>query len=569
MKKSHSRIFALFCAITMTVSLLTTNASAASKPSFSFDIPQEVTAGERVEVTAKHSSDVRKVTWTLKRDGNKKAIEKAGIDGCVFTPSKAGTYELQCTAYNKKKSVTVKEKFLVTEKVVPLPTVTMDAPAEVEAGVPFDVQAAVENAYKVSWYLNLNGADYPVPDGLADNGGTITIDEPGEYSLICMAFNRNWKHVSVTKKISVIEKAQDPEPAEMAIVEMSVPQTAVAGEPFDVYAEAENTHYVEWYVNKDGEDYPVPGTLSESGGTLTFDEPGSYDIIYMVFDDDWQHIHKTMTVNVLAAEPVQGNTDNKVRAMYSWEEKYVSAENEDVLQQVMEATNCNVLYQEVSKYAGNKTVSDFLQRRAEHGQAVYYLCGDASWAIEDDAHSMLAEVERAASLNDAAEGAKFVGIQFDVEPYCLTDFDENAEVYFAQYVENCKAAYAAAHEAGLLVELCIPYWWDSAYEFNDQLEDLIANACDSVAVMNYYKQGKEAKHISNELELCRKYDKSIVNITEMQAAGTHGLTENNTYYADGIDAVEKMWNELEATFSYEKLGYSYHYLKTMVALLEI
>ena len=27
---------------------------------------------------------------------------------------------------------------------------------------------------------------------------------------------------------------------------------------------------------------------------------------------------------------------------------------------------------------------------------------------------------------------------------------------------NCKLAYEAAHREGLLVELCIPYWWDSS-----------------------------------------------------------------------------------------------------------
>lgn len=149
----------------------------------------------------------------------------------------------------------------------------------------------------------------------------------------------------------------------------------------------------------------------------------------------------------------------------------------------------------------------------------------------------------------------------------MDDFDANHDEYFSIYVENCKKAYEVAQSYGILVQICIPYWWDSAYEFDAGLEDLIANACDSVAVMNYYKAGKEIKHIANELALCQKYNKPIVNITEMQRPGTHGLTENNTYYYDGMDAVEAMWSDMEAYFGYDELGYSYHYLNTMIELL--
>ena len=88
-----------------------------------------------------------------------------------------------------------------------------------------------------------------------------------------------------------------------------------------------------------------------------------------------------------------------------------------------------------------------------------------------------------------------------------------------------------------------------------------------MAVMNYYKKGKEAAHIENELALCKKYNKRIINITETIPAGQHGLTENNTYYNDGIDAIEEMWNTLDGFFQYDKLGYSFHYLDIIIEML--
>ena len=87
--------------------------------------------------------------------------------------------------------------------------------------------------------------------------------------------------------------------------------------------------------------------------------------------------------------------------------------------------------------------------------------------------------------------------------------------------------------------------------------------------MNYYKKNKEAAHISYELELCKKYNKPIINATETIPAGQHGLTENNTYYNDGIDAIETMWNSLDGFFQYDKLGYAFHYLDIIIELLEL
>lgn len=563
----NNRIISLFLSILMVLTMLPTTTLAASTPSVEFEVPEEIVVGTKTTIKVSLSSDVRKTKWTLRRNGAKKSVSSSGKTYVTFTPRSTGEYTLSCKVTSRKSSTTVTKSFTVVSEIVkeiPAPTIELTAPTEVLIGEEVSIDASIQNASSVSWQA-VNGAGVNTDtSALSKTGGTITFSEEGTYVVTATAVNE--ADVSVSKSVTITASAPVVE-EELAITDMSVPSTAIVGEPFEVSGTASGASYLKWYVNKDGEDYPVPDGMSENGGIITFDEPGAFDIIFMAFDEDWNHVHKTMTVTVLAAAKEEVSTANKPRAMYSWSENYVHPSNEDLLQTVMEKTNCNILYQEIGADEDPIVVADFLNRRAANGQTVYYLCGDAAWATETDAHSMLAEVERAAMLNDAATGAKFVGIQFDVEPYCLKDFDDNADAYFTQYVENCKTAYQAAHKAGLLVELCIPYWWDSAYGFNDQLEDLIVNACDSVAVMNYYKRNSEARHISNELELCKKYDKPIINITEMQPVGTHGLTENNTYYADGIDAVETMWNGLEATFGYEKLGYSYHYLNTMVKLL--
>ena len=262
-----------------------------------------------------------------------------------------------------------------------------------------------------------------------------------------------------------------------------------------------------------------------------------------------------------------GDVHRPDRAMYSWDHDFIYPEKEELLEKVMELTDCNIIYQEFEPDADASDVTDFLKRRTERGQKVYYLCGNADWAVEDGAVSMIHEAERAAFYDEAAGEYGFAGIQYDVEPYCLLDFDDNAVEYMKKYVENSKLAYKAAHDLNLSVEICIPYWWESAYGFNDELEDLIANACDSVAVMNYYKEGTEAEHIEDEVSLCRKYGKRIVNITETIPPGLHDLTESNTYYNDGLDAIETMWASLDEHFDYDGLGFAFHWLDVIIELL--
>lgn len=350
-------------------------------------------------------------------------------------------------------------------------------------------------------------------------------------------------------------------------ITLTAPQNAFINSDISVSVDAKNCAHIEWYIN--GEyDRNLEKKINPKGN-LKFDKAGLYRVTVIGYTEDYKQNVSDVAVILVYKDEAQmnGNSKEHDRAMYSWDHEYIYPEKEALLQQVMELTDCNVLYQEVSSSASASDVAAFLERRGEHGQTVYYLCGNANWAIEKDAASMLREVERAAAYNAAAGEHKFVGIQFDVEPYCLMDFDENAEEYMAQYVKNSKLAYQAAKEKGLLVEICIPYWWDSAYGFDEELEDLIANACDSVAVMNYYKKQKEIDHIEGELELCKKYNKPIVNITETIPPGQHDLTEDNTYYNDGIEAIEEMWNTLDGFFQYDKLGYAFHYLKIMIELL--
>ncbi|SFH21923.1 hypothetical protein SAMN05216405_1933 [Lachnospiraceae bacterium NLAE-zl-G231] len=254
-------------------------------------------------------------------------------------------------------------------------------------------------------------------------------------------------------------------------------------------------------------------------------------------------------------------------SIFSWEEEYILPEMEDDVEKAMEKLNCKAVYQQISPEAEEAQVLDYLKRRKEKGQRVYYLAGASDWGVEEDGASMLEAVRITAEWNkkSGTEGG-FAGIVFDVEPYLLEEWDDNQENCMEQYAANCIQAYQSAREEKLAVIICIPNFYDRI-GLSALLEKIIEEGCDGIAVMNYNKKN-EAGQIEEELRLAEKYGKGILNITEMQMQGYHGLIEENTYYDDGFEAVADSWEKLKAKYPYKRLGFSWHYLRPCLQLME-
>lgn len=254
-------------------------------------------------------------------------------------------------------------------------------------------------------------------------------------------------------------------------------------------------------------------------------------------------------------------------AVFSWEDKYLEQEAEAAYDYVCGKIDIRAVYQEIPRETETELVVDFLQRREAAGHLVYRLAGAPKWGVEKDAGSMKAIIAETAGWNKSAgKQGKFAGIVWDVEPYLLDEWDEEPGRVMEQYVDNCAAVYKEAHKKGLSVIACIPYFYDNK-GFERELERLIEKGSDAVAVMNYNKND-EAGQIETEVRLTQKHRKGIIHITELQKPGYHDLTENNTYYYDGTEAVKESWENLQDTFGSPKLGFAWHYLEPALEILE-
>ncbi|MGI6712462.1 MAG: hypothetical protein ACOX4L_07030 [Bacillota bacterium] len=257
-------------------------------------------------------------------------------------------------------------------------------------------------------------------------------------------------------------------------------------------------------------------------------------------------------------------------ALFSWDKGVISDSGIENILRVQKELPLNRLFQKVPQdwWTGREKteIRELVKKLGSKGIQVYALTGTPEWAQEEGLESILERIERVADYNKkTVSQERIFGIVIDVEPYQNQKWEAESKEVMAQYTSNMKAAYNYAQKKDLWVVLCIPYWFDN--EHVGELEELAANACDELAIMNYYR-GNEAENIETELLLAKKYGIGITIIFEFLPPGKHGLTDRNTYYNLGTTAALSVWQDLYSLGEYKKMSCGYHELETLSKLLK-
>ena len=192
------------------------------------------------------------------------------------------------------------------------------------------------------------------------------------------------------------------------------------------------------------------------------------------------------------------------RAVFAWE----GVEEAD--EQLLENYRIDTIFMDINHYSSIP------------GYNIYLLAGDPFWGVDD----MEQVVEE-------AEEKRADGVLFYIEGNYVT-----------------LASDISLLESNLPIYVCMPFWLE------EELQEQIIKAVDGVVVMNYSK-GNERKNIKEEMAMADQYDKAILTAYELQPVGEYGLQEYNTYNEDGLDAVEKNYNE---QFGGTDVGIAFHNL---------
>lgn len=195
------------------------------------------------------------------------------------------------------------------------------------------------------------------------------------------------------------------------------------------------------------------------------------------------------------------------RAVFAWE----GVEEAD--EQLLENYRIDTIFMDINHYS------------AIPGYNIYLLAGDTSWGVDD----MQKVVE-------IAEEKRADGVLFDIEGNYVT-----------------LASNLSLLESDLPIYVCMPFW------FEEELQEQIIKEVDGVVVMNYSK-GNERLNIQKTIEMAEMCGKVILTAYELQPVGEYGLEEYNTYHDDGLDAVEKNYEE---QFGGTDVGIAFHNLNMM------
>ena len=195
------------------------------------------------------------------------------------------------------------------------------------------------------------------------------------------------------------------------------------------------------------------------------------------------------------------------RAVFAWE----GVEEAD--KRLLENYRIDTIFMDINHYS------------AIPGYNIYLLAEDPSWEVDD----MEQVVEE-------AEEKRADGVLFDIEGNYVT-----------------LASNLSLLESDLPIYVCMPFWLD------EELQEQIIKEVDGVVVMNYSK-GNERLNIQKAIETAEKYGKVILTAYELQPVGEYGLEEYNTYHDDGLDAVEKNYEE---QFGGTDVGIAFHNLNMM------
>lgn len=263
----------------------------------------------------------------------------------------------------------------------------------------------------------------------------------------------------------------------------------------------------------------------------------------------------------------RGGNSIEVRALFSWKSNEVT-EGRSELFKTMEELNLNTLYQHFSNSLTQEDIESFLLDAEDKEIEVYFMDGNPKWASDKNGQNVIHTIDRVLKINRNLDKGKGIqSILFDIEPYLLEEWDEkNSKKIMNNFAKGMKRGYKKAKENNLKVILCIPYYYDTM-GFTKELEELIKSGCDSIAIMNYYKN-REGAHIKKEVELAHKYGKKVINIYELQAPGNHGLIDKNTYHKDGIMAVEKSFNNIQREHYGKNISIALHEYRAVKEVLQ-
>ena len=269
----------------------------------------------------------------------------------------------------------------------------------------------------------------------------------------------------------------------------------------------------------------------------------------------------------LIAIPCYAKEDKKT-ALYMWEVN--NNIDYEAYGNMVDYLNINKIYAYIGTANLNERIDNNVKKLfnfAKEKNIDIYAVYDENYEDQTENERRIKELLEEIKNYNQTSTYKIKGVAIDSEFHCLDGYNSLSQQekvqLFRDYVTAMKNAYVSASAANLDYVVCIPVWLNKLDE--GLLEELIQNGCSYVQLMNYSKNNMTT-NISEEVAFAKKYNKKIENIAEFQKPGAHEVTNNETFYNDGLEAGINKFQKINEYYNYDSLTFAFHSYTPVIEL---
>lgn len=302
----------------------------------------------------------------------------------------------------------------------------------------------------------------------------------------------------------------------------------------------------------------------------------------------------TSTASVATIVSMPDSVTHAARAVWIWEEDSFklldNAAFRNDMRLFLRRQNVSVLYLYADAYQSRNALRDepdkyrrFIAEMHGHGFEVYALLG--SWYLKTpeyilpEKHDVAVRMFRnVLTYNAKADTAsRFDGVNIDIEPYLLDDWNEKLDLRASQYLDLAAEFMRMKRQArsGMSVGPAMPFWFDGIEDVawngeRKSMSEHVQDIFDYVAIMDYrnFAVGRDGiiSHASDELNYADITGKCVVIGVETLRT----QPEKITFYGLGQAVMEREIGLAEKEFSRHRsfAGFAIHHLNTYRVLAE-
>ncbi|GAV26349.1 hypothetical protein ciss_22820 [Carboxydothermus islandicus] len=202
------------------------------------------------------------------------------------------------------------------------------------------------------------------------------------------------------------------------------------------------------------------------------------------------------------------------RGVWTWD---ISLTKEQDFWEILTEYKIKTLYLQIPPKINSEQMAKILTEAKKLEKEVYALGGEPSWGLKENQEEVLAFIDKVIDLNQKLP-VKFAGIQLDIEPYLLPDWERNWQAVAVEYLDILKLVKEKLSGSGLSFEVVVPFWFDEGeksfrltYQGRENyLSGHILELVAGISVMAYRENYEEIPVVcKEELALGEKYGKKV------------------------------------------------------------